>query len=69
MTFSVTTLSKKGLFTILSLRDTQHKRHSALCCASRFIFCYAECHYVEYCNGECHYAEGPYAECHYADLS
>ncbi len=39
---------------------------------SRFIKCYAECHYAE-CRyvecryAECHYTECRYAECHYAE--
>jgi hypothetical protein len=34
---------------------------------SRFIYCYAECHYNECRYAECHYAESRYAECHYAE--
>jgi hypothetical protein len=37
-----------------------------LCLVSRFINCYAECHYAEYHYVECHYALCHNAECHYA---
>ncbi len=33
---------------------------------SCFIFCYAECHFVERSYAECYYAEYHYAECRYA---
>ncbi len=30
---------------------------------SKFIYCYAECHYAE-CRAECRYVECCYAECY-----
>ncbi len=46
------TVSIKGLFVTLSIHDTQHYNALLLCQVSRFISCYAECHFAE-----CHYAE------------
>jgi hypothetical protein len=34
---------------------------------SRFIYCYAACHYAECSDAECHYAECRYSESHYAE--
>jgi hypothetical protein len=51
------TLSTKGLFVTLSIKETRQIKtfsitNLSLCWESRFIYCYAECHYPE-----CHYAE------------
>jgi hypothetical protein len=34
---------------------------------SRFIYCYAECHYAERRYAECRYAECRYPECRFAE--
>jgi len=56
----------------MARHDTQHSKTVPLCQVSRYIYCYAECHFADYhyaeCHyGECHYAEYHYAECHYAE--
>ncbi len=57
-TFSLMTLSIKGLHVALSMNDTQHINAPLLCLLSGFIYYYAECLY-----NECYYVESLYAEC------
>jgi hypothetical protein len=57
MTFSIITLSIKGLYVTLSICDIQHNNAMSigwlsLCWVSHFIYDYGECHYAE-----CHYDE------------
>jgi hypothetical protein len=40
-TFSIMTLSIKGLYVTLCINDTEHIHFSALCLMSRFIYIYA----------------------------
>jgi hypothetical protein len=56
MTFNTTTLSIRRLFVTFSISDTQQNNALPLCWESQFIYCYAECHYVECCYSECHCA-------------
>jgi hypothetical protein len=60
--FRITTLSIKGLFVTLSMKDTQRKRHldnnNAIVLSVAFIYCYAECRYAE-----CHHAKCRYSVC------
>jgi hypothetical protein len=66
MTFSIMTLSIKGLYVTISINDTQHINSLQ----------YAVCHYAEcrvlfvvmLCRfAECRYTECRYAECRYTE--
>jgi hypothetical protein len=64
-----------ALPTILDLPEKMHQ-HSAvstitlgmsLCCVSRLLKCYVECHYAVCRYAECRYAECHSAKCRYAE--
>jgi hypothetical protein len=71
MTFSIMTLSIKGLFSTLCINNIQHSITTLGIMLSvvmeSVISCYNECCYVECHNAECHYAKCHYAEYHYAE--
>ncbi len=54
MTFSINTLSIKNLVLTFCRNDPQHSNTLTFCWVSRFMYCFAECHYAE-----CRYAECP----------